>query len=482
MKKFNIGLDFGTYQSKVCVLDLDKDVHEFIKFKDNKFFLPSRVALKKDGTFEYGEALGGGYDEEIRYFKMASAEDSEFHIETDGPNLNNHSKYDLEEFGRFTPEFISVIYLTQLLLFVQESIKSSSGFGGLGTGLLGRLMGRVSQQEEIEFTVQLGIPTEWSHKKNLRRKRKFENILLLAKRLQDLYKTSKSFLLATSDMLLGDVKNIQSKLEGISKDEFESELNQSGLSVFPETAAGLSFLLNTKQLFPGFYAVMDVGAGTTDISFFRVMPGNAIKYYASESYIVAANDLYRLYGGESKSGKRVYDIQNEVNSILQSKVWQKNKKLVQVLVELKNLLNKKVSKLFVTRVRQFHTSLIEEYRDQTILLYGGGAQLPRIRNGRIEVYLSGSSNSFKSVPTNLIKRGVQDFTSGVNILPDKKQWESDFPLLVVALGLSYVKHRSAAAWFDLSDYHASDDETPKLVSHPFNEDCYIYDVLNSSWS
>jgi len=71
MNTFHIGLDFGTYQSKACVYDLDKGTHEFFRFNSNsKYFQPSRVGLKRDGTVEYGSIISGLAVEEFYYFKI----------------------------------------------------------------------------------------------------------------------------------------------------------------------------------------------------------------------------------------------------------------------------------------------------------------------------------------------------------------------------------------------------------------------------
>jgi len=58
--KYNIGLDFGTYQSKVCVLHISDNPqkHEFIQFPDNKgelsYFLPSQIQWLENKKFTYG--------------------------------------------------------------------------------------------------------------------------------------------------------------------------------------------------------------------------------------------------------------------------------------------------------------------------------------------------------------------------------------------------------------------------------------------
>ena len=57
----NIGLDFGTHQTKVCIEDSTDPrniTYRFIKFfegtKDESYFLPSIVQINEDNTVTYG--------------------------------------------------------------------------------------------------------------------------------------------------------------------------------------------------------------------------------------------------------------------------------------------------------------------------------------------------------------------------------------------------------------------------------------------
>ena len=167
MKNYNIGLDFGTYQTKVCILDIDNDTHEFFRFpSNNSFFLPSKVSLTANGNFEYG-ITNNNSKKYFYYFKIASAEDIEFRLESFKTDTNN--LYNAEEFAPFTPEFLSVAYLTFVIFTIKEVLKCRQP-SEKATGLLGRLLTQAAEKETISFSIQLGIPTEWSQIKNLRRK------------------------------------------------------------------------------------------------------------------------------------------------------------------------------------------------------------------------------------------------------------------------------------------------------------------------
>ncbi|MBL0337518.1 MAG: hypothetical protein IPP73_20030 [Chitinophagaceae bacterium] len=129
MIKYQIGLDFGTHQSKVCVQDISNEVHEFFIFPStNSFFLPSRVAEKADGTFEYGNSKTGQTIREYYYFKMAAAEDEEFWVETSTEtNTVENRFYDPSVYSPYTPEFLATLYITFILLTVKSNIKINTG-------------------------------------------------------------------------------------------------------------------------------------------------------------------------------------------------------------------------------------------------------------------------------------------------------------------------------------------------------------------
>jgi len=293
--------------------------------------------------------------------------------------------------------------------------------------------------------------------------------------------TNTSFLAAFSDQLVIDVQNIYNTYEFSDKEAFDSQLNYLGISVYPETAAGLTFIVKTRQLLNGYYAIMDIGGGSTDISFFYIHDGQNIRYLASESYMLAANNVYIKYAGETNSLIELQKAENEVRDIINNNNWKENTVLKSALCEVNNSLNKIVYKLFNKRVYYFNKKMIMNYTDQPIILYGGGIRLPVLNCGNIEIHDNGNKDSITIDRTYLEKQEMKKYASIINILPVDRTWEDDFPLLAVALGLSFIKHESMADWFNENDYKAKDGDCLHEIQHPFNEDCYIYDVLTKKW-
>lgn len=482
MKTYHIGLDFGTYQSKACVYDIDRREHEFFRFPSSQsFFLASRVAEKDNGLFEYGNSLSNISKKEYHYFKIAAAEDDEFISETYG-NARTESGY--YTFNDYTPEFLSVIYLTYLLFTIKESYYKRNEKNDFSGGLIGGLLARKKQADKIRFTVQMGIPTEWSQEKNLKRKRKFENILMLAEMLQLKYNTLSSFLEMPKSQLIIDIKTLynSNSYDFDSKEAFEAKLNDLGISVYPETAAGLYFILETKQLLPGYYAIMDIGGGSTDLSFFRIETDKKIAYLASESYMMAANNVYAQYAQNELSVSALKIAEEDIKKSIEKGSWSENSEILSALSNVVENLDKIVYKLFHKRVFHFSHSMVNKYKDQPIILYGGGSLLPILDSGRVMIHDNGNRTSLTMPIAYMEKDKINEYTTIINVLPSDESWKRDFVMLVVALGLSYIKSDTTAIW--LKEYHSSDadSENNNLVPHPVNEGMFIFDVLNSKWN
>jgi len=251
MGQFVIGLDFGTYQTKVCINHLDKtpSLHEFFEFKnsDNSgLFLPSKVFLLNDQTFRYGKYLGDDIQQTFNYFKIASAEDRIFHyLSEDRKTVYNIA----DNFGEFAPEFLSVIYITSILIDVKAYLKSSTTTVKKRFSL-SNFFGKKNEEgnEEVESFIRIGVPTEWNKKINIARRRKFEMILLVSEILQIKLDFSQEKLnILKKDDLLRMVKGIVEELKD-SKETFNELMDNYKIAVSPESAAGLLYLIQTTAI------------------------------------------------------------------------------------------------------------------------------------------------------------------------------------------------------------------------------------------
>ena len=307
MAKYTIGLDFGTSQTKVCVHNIDNDIREFILFDNNTFFLPSLITKNSKNQFRYGDENEEGI--KYRYFKMAAAEDPEL-IQVTNENIEGKiEKGKLSDFEKYStnfdiiPEILVILYLTHIILYIKNKydIKNEPQVGNFLRTFL-----TTKKNTANEYSINLGIPTEWNNPNHIKRKIKFQSLLLTASILADKMETKDKFLRATESELINSINSInKSNLDeyidtknSILKDGINELLRKKCLSVFPESAAGINYLLKTKRLADGAYATLDIGAGTSDIAIFQVFNNNLNYYYCSESVEIAANDFYREYARE----------------------------------------------------------------------------------------------------------------------------------------------------------------------------------------
>ena len=219
-----VGLDFGTHQTKVCIENKEgvELNYTFMKFEDTYhrlfYTLPSIVGVGKDGLLSYGY-LPRRYDGRIiRYFKQST-----FHPSETGMTQVNAL-------------YFSTWYLAYILFDLEE------------------MYGQ-------EFTIQMGAPTDSSHINAV--KTIATRIIASAYRLvEDVFANDKQKLLATPMKELVDLTELVAYSKEI-KEEY-------GLLVFPEAYACLKPLISQGKLATGMSLMIDIGGGTTDISFFTI--------------------------------------------------------------------------------------------------------------------------------------------------------------------------------------------------------------------
>lgn len=488
MGQFVIGLDFGTYQTKVCINPLDKtpSLHEFYEFKNNEnysLFLPSRVFLLNDQTFRYGNYLGDDIGQTFNYFKIASAEDQIFRF------LSGNQKpvYNIEDnFGEFAPEFLSAIYITSVLLDVKNYLKSNATSVKKRFSL-SNFFGKKKEPEndDIESFVRLGVPTEWNKKINIARRRKFEMILLVSEIIQKQVEYSQEqFIVLKKTELFEMVKSIIDELKD-SKRNFNDLLGDYRISVSPESAAGLLYLVQTKKLNTGLYAAIDIGGGTSDISFFNIDFEHKIKYLASESLMMACNNIYL---GCSKNRNidqvEINRIEKEIFSMIESNKCESDKNYIRSINEVKSLINKELKTLFCDPVWKAlvpkfeYRNVLKAFDGTLCVIYGGGIKHPRLKSWEeILVFDNGSTQTY------LHPYDVDNFAPDPRKVKNlESQWKKDFYMLVVAFGLSYLRHDSEAEEWDDSHYESTNTAKKMIeIPHPRNEGFYIYDVIERKW-
>lgn len=460
MANYHIGLDFGTSQTKVCLRNKDSDVREFLKFDNNSYFLPSLIVKKQDNTFSYGNENVNGI--KYRYFKMAAAEDDHL-IQVTNEDLQGRleSEKTIDDFRKYSadfqikPEILVVLYLTYIYLFVKQNknnlTKVESDFfdDDLDNEIL----------DENTFSINLGIPTEWNNPNHTKRRIKFQSLLITSIKLANQFDELDTFLKTQEEDLLNKISKINKTHLTKLNDKSESEredlinklLNQHKLSVFPESAAGVNYLLRTQRLANGSYATLDIGAGTSDIAIFEVQNNILRKYYCSESVEIASNDFYREYAKQHFNRNTVtFEEIKTVENIVRNVNFQRPDYYRNIINNVRGFLNSNGIEFAIRKTfyRKYYKPLydINQIRafevknnilhQKPIIVFGGGANLEGFCLGNY-CYFPDPIVRANADHKYFEARPITDFVNQVDIIDEDGEVQNYINLLILALGLTY---------------------------------------------
>jgi hypothetical protein len=488
MANYHIGLDFGTSQTKVCLLNKDSDVREFIKFDNNNYFLPSLIVKRADNTFSYGNEDENGI--KYRYFKMAAAEDDDLIQITNEDLQGNLPNGTINDFRKYStnydikPEILVVLYLTFTYLYIkkQKSAKNKQNLGGL----LGRLLGNNTPTQNT-FSVNLGIPTEWNNPNHIKRKIKFQSLLISSIELANQLDNLDVFLEAKEIELIKKINDINENHlielanQGLNEksDIIRGWLEKNKLSVFPESAAGVNYLLKTGRLANGYYATLDIGAGTSDIAIFQINNNNLSRYYCSESISLASNDFYREYAKQLhnkevvsfdeikkteniiRDGNNInYDFYNDARRIIKGFI---NKKGIEFVI------GKTLYRQYYLPFHNINSRVKNIFNDlagKRIIIFGGGANLKGFCEGEY-VFFQGN-NPYAQHDKCFIATPITNYINQVNII-DGDNVQNHINLLVLALGLTYVEQNE-----NYIPFLVPQPDIPVIPSTTANQDRFFY--------
>lgn len=498
MANYHIGLDFGTSQTKVCLLNKDTETREFLKFDNGSYFLPSIITRNIDNTFSYGD--DSKIETEIyRYFKMVVAEDDDLIQVTNedlrgnlqkGATINDFIKYSSDY--NVKSDILVILYLTYIYLFVKrkKNKENSQNKGGL--------LGRLTENRNIvqnTFSVSLGIPTEWNNPNHIERKIRFQSLLIIAIKLANQFLNLDEFLITKEDILTEKITKINethlSELNHKTDDEKQKIITEllkvHQLSVFPESAAGVNYLLKTKRLENGSYATLDIGAGTADIAIFEVKDNQLKKYYCSESVEIASNDFYREYAKLHYNKDNItFEQIKEAENIIKNDINVNRNYYNTTLKNVRGNENGKGIEQSIRKIfyRKYYKPLFDKdqgkaYDTKNILLhkkpiivFGGGANLEGFCEGVYHFFWqkgtpSGNEDRFFEA------KAITDFVSNIDIIDDNKDdVEKYINLLILSLGLTYINtNDNNFVPFDMPNDYI---DTPKN-----NYKYYYYDIQDA---
>jgi hypothetical protein len=483
----SIGLDFGTYQTKVCIRFMrgqnSPAEYHFIPFKNNKVgvdacFLPSVISETHDNRFVYGKLLDDARFT-FSFFKIASAEDEEFRLDA---NLHE-PKYDPKRFKPYTPEFLTVVYLAHVISRIKDYVRNELNPAQQASptkGFLTRFRSTDVGDVNYEWTIQMGVPTEYQERHNSLRRRKFQQMLIMANELSNDVEREND----DTDSLLRKVTDIFGKLQQrvkknsfseVDEEEWNMVLQSNRLTVFPETAAGLHFIVRDEKLAENrHYLAIDIGGGSTDVSFFKLEANKTFTYLASKSVMVGANDIgIQMHG----STIRMSDLRDKIVALFRQVDVERDKNYQNAFRWVFNTINKHVYRMFNVQVyyRFEKLNATTQYQDTICYLYGGGTLMP-VANPNPDGYLkqfvihdNGVRDSFNSTQTKVEVRPIRELQINAIVLPTN--WQEKIEFLIVPLGLS----------LSLSDEHTTQLNEDFYTKHDQITPTGLFDVRAAKW-
>ena len=428
MSIYRVGIDFGTSQTKICSVNtISPNQFIFHKFTESKnYFLPSSIKLNENSTCSFGL----NEPNLIRYFKMKALFDENKNYEiieskNKAIEIESLTQPELEKY----PEICCILYLAYCILDVKESFNVKKRIPIIKEkvteeltiqkpkiGFLSRFFGKLKKENkespteyEIlytnphEYVFTIGIPTQYDHtsEEHKRRSKQYE-MLYLSVKLAENVNNKKGIVVSKLIELLAIIQSDYHKLlhkkylneqfyinnclyviaettAGIIpvKDEMQKELNTT-----PDNYQALHKFSETNM---GNYITMDVGAGTTDISFFKfyLIKGQIkMKYYASKSIALASNVLILKYL-DTDNLEKIFDFDIKNIDALKWRRVQRN-----IREQLFNIIRCQESQLYF-RVSIIFNNSPRKYWDcefpiaKGCKVYGGGSRFSEFNSGQL---------------------------------------------------------------------------------------------------
>ena len=248
--RIQVGLDFGTSSTKVAFSRYGRRRTQVVDFNHSlpfypQFCLPSVAAFNGRGHMILGaEAarllMEEPWDRGFRRFKVIAAGnvDEKFRDSFTEENFHNYRKSHGHD-ETLTAERITAIYLAHVMYLANKAI---SGLPEYGSSLL-----------EFDFNICMPI----DHLENKSVKSAFERIFKWAEAIYKIWLVREESL---------DPLRASNEFEGAPE-----ALDESRVFAVPEAVAEVASYIKSFRRKEGLHALIDFGAGTTDVSIFNYM-------------------------------------------------------------------------------------------------------------------------------------------------------------------------------------------------------------------
>lgn len=309
-----IGLDFGTHQTKMCIQRTPDEGHgqpsyEFFKFQDldgnDNYFLPSIVQVNNDGTLSYGfvdsdkakshpvkpqleeepEFNDYDVDKEARLLcgryskddKSIAAFDSIRKMLSRRKEILQHiHSEEADRIRKSNEDKLAQYYgeVSTYRYFKQATFTEREWFGNIDSDTvcvwyLAFVLFCLEKEFGTDFAINMGVPADSNSFE--KKKQQAATLLLTAYYLvEDVYHNDMEAFLSEKVDILKEKTKFR-----ICNELLKKEYN---IKVFPEAYASMISLTSRGRLTPGMCLAVDIGGGTTDISFFTIMGKEPLIY------------------------------------------------------------------------------------------------------------------------------------------------------------------------------------------------------------
>ncbi len=268
-----VGIDFGTSGTKIVFGDTTSDRHYLVSFGESAdgalpFILPSVVRLKGENLLFHSDDSAEPSDLELRAFKVCLACQLELALCRQCAYRSDRPGVFVRQSDHVTAEEVATWYLAYVIGLCKREMNRRWG-GGF----------------ELRPLYNIGAPIDqWNAHQG---KELFTRVAFYAERLSDT---------VVEGMTVADIRASYAQIRS-SNSALPGEKEQN-VFVQPETAAGLMSFVTSPRVPAGLYGIVDVGAGTTDVSFFRLADFTTgeprrMSFYDAKTDVVGSGDLDR---------------------------------------------------------------------------------------------------------------------------------------------------------------------------------------------